>query len=185
VLVYFHLEDQRFLLPEFSRPMAVESLRMGGPAFAIEARPDEREALLARLGLERLDRLYAEGTITRHDETRLVRLEGRVEADVGQLCVVTLEPVQSRLAFEIERLFNLDPEHSASDLVLDAEGPDIEPLNGASTIDIGEIVAQELSLNLEAYPRAADADAALAELTGASEQSSPFAALAPLARRKG
>jgi hypothetical protein len=54
------------------------------------------------------------------------------------------------------------------------------PLEGEK-IDIGEAVAQSLSLALDPYPRVADADARLKALGVMSEEDAgPFAALAAL-----
>ena len=59
----------------------------------------------------------------------------------------------------------------------DSEPP--EPVIGDS-IDLGELVAEYLSLAINPYPRAPDADAEAAQYLSDTPADSPFAALAKL-----
>jgi uncharacterized metal-binding protein YceD (DUF177 family) len=88
---------------------------------------------------------------------------------------VTLEPVRGMVSDRFSLVYGAasgaEPELEISD-----DEPAFEPLNG-NTIDIGEAVAQELSLALPVFPRHPEAviDEAVAEpLEG------PFTALARL-----
>jgi uncharacterized metal-binding protein YceD (DUF177 family) len=62
---------------------------------------------------------------------------------------------------------------------------DVEPLRGTQ-IDLGEMLAEELALALDPYPRAPDADILVSEALGpnisfgSAEPDSPFAALEQL-----
>ena len=47
-------------------------------------------------------------------------------------------------------------------------------------LDLGEILAEELALALDPYPRAAEADARMAALGAGDAETSAFAALAAL-----
>ena len=62
----------------------------------------------------------------------------------------------------------------------DSEPP--EPLIGDS-IDLGELVAEFLSLAINPYPRAADADAQAEQYHSEAPSDGPFAALAKLQDR--
>ena len=62
------------------------------------------------------------------------------------------------------------------EVVLDAEAEDVEPLV-AGAIDIGEAVAQQLSLALDPFPRAPEALALSAEPPQGEAVDSPFAVL--------
>jgi uncharacterized metal-binding protein YceD (DUF177 family) len=72
---------------------------------------------------------------------------------VVQSCVVTLEPVPAQLAGEFEVLYDRTAEPAGREVVVDSGDVDVMPLEG-DEIDIGEAVAEELSLSLAPYPRA-------------------------------
>jgi uncharacterized metal-binding protein YceD (DUF177 family) len=160
--------------PEFSRIVDLARL----PAHeTIEASAEERAALARRLGLPRLDRLVAEVRLARlADEA--VRLEARLEAEVVQECVVTLEPVPARLAEDFVIVYAAHVDEAAVVEVAD-DAVDVEPLEGGS-LDIGEAVAQQLALTLDPYPHAPGAALPDAALTGDDAAPHPFAALARL-----
>jgi len=177
------------LPPEFSRVVAVERIGSGWQTHRLTASEAERAALAARFGLVELPALEAELRLRRARAGRYVEIDGVLRARVVQRCVVTLDPV----ACELDEPFVLllgpigsaVSEPAASDLIVDLDEP--EPLDG-DDIDVGELVAQQLSLALEPYPRAAGAavpdGSAAVEAAAATEppSDSPFAAL--LARRK-
>jgi uncharacterized metal-binding protein YceD (DUF177 family) len=173
------------LLPvtaEFSRPFALDSLRRGGSVVALEASPDECRALAARFDLVRLDSLAGEVRIERTAAETLVHVSGRFDAEVVQSCVVTLEPVAARVGGEFDRLFSPDlPAETQEEVEVDPEAELPEPLPSGK-LNLGEILAEELSVALDPYPRAPDADRTLAELEAgrADEAASPLRALASL-----
>lgn len=144
---------------EFSREVEIARVPVGGRPFAIAAEPSERVALARRLGVERIDRLRAEGTVARTPGEPLLTLTGRLETEVTQRCVVTLEPVASRLEVELHRVFALGPGSQEEEIVLDPLREEPEPLEG-ELLDLGEIVAEELALALDPYPRAPGAGVA-------------------------
>ncbi|HTS94106.1 MAG TPA: DUF177 domain-containing protein [Stellaceae bacterium] len=140
-------------IPEFTRP--VELGRLGGreALYPIAATSAERAALAQRFGLLSLDRLEAEIRLERLPRGML-RVSGNFRAEVVQACVVSLEPVGSRLAEEFAVLYG--PSSPGDAEVIDYESELVEPLEG-NAIDIGEAVAQQLALALDPYPRAAGA----------------------------
>jgi uncharacterized metal-binding protein YceD (DUF177 family) len=162
--------------PEFSRPVSVSRLPPGG-RFKVEATPREREALARRFDLVALDRLVGEVRLTRLANAA-VRLEGTLDADVVQSCVVTLDPVPANVADEFAVVYTPELD-AAREVELTGEEEAIELLHG-DTIDIGEAVAQQLSLALDPYPRAPGA--ALPDEASAPPlpEDHPFAALARL-----
>ncbi|GBD43208.1 hypothetical protein HRbin40_00676 [bacterium HR40] len=172
---------------EFSRLLELSELVHGSLPFDIRAEPQEREAVARRLEIPAIARLRAEGVVEGAG-SGVVRVRGRLEADVTQQCVVTLEPVPNTVTARFERLFVRDG-RAVSAVVVDPEAPDLEPLPAAG-LDIGEIVVEELALALEPYPRGPGADAFLARYAGGGEpgegedESGPFARLAR-ARPKG
>jgi uncharacterized metal-binding protein YceD (DUF177 family) len=107
-----------------------------------------------------------------------IRLEASLAAAVVQECVVTLEPVPAELSEDFTIIYGAP---AAEDELLErglAEDGDFEPLAGAE-IDIGEAVAQQLSLALDPYPRAPGASLPADEDAPAVVEH-PFAALAKL-----
>jgi uncharacterized metal-binding protein YceD (DUF177 family) len=161
--------------PEFSR--LVPLARLGSEPFRqdIEATAEERERLVRRFGLMSLDRLTAAVALHRQGGG-LIRLEAEVAAEFAQECVVTLEPVAGKIAQSFALVYG-PAEDGPAEIDLDAEAPAFEPLTG-DAIDIGEAVAQELSLALPEFPR--DPAAVLDPAAIAAEPGGPFAALAKL-----
>ena len=138
---------------------------------------EERTALVRRFGLLTLERLEAEVTLTPL-AGGFYRLAATMEAELSQACTVTLEPVASRIAERFALVYG--PVEEGSDILIDAEAELVEPLEGGM-IDIGEAVAQQLSLALDPFPRAPGAAAEAETLSaGDTGRESPFAALAKL-----
>ena len=148
---------------ELSRPCAVDRLPTGGLDFAVEATAPERAALARRFDLAGLDRLEAEGRVGVVDGG-LVEVAGRLRAAVSQHCVVTFEPVPAQVDAEFRRLFaRADDEGAAGrrEVEIDPEAEEPEPLAG-DVLDLGELVAEELAVSLDPYPRSPEAGAVLA-----------------------
>jgi uncharacterized metal-binding protein YceD (DUF177 family) len=156
--------------PEFSRLVDVGQLA-GETRRSIVANEAERRALAIRFGLLGLERLEADVSVT--PVARGIRLDAVLTAEVTQECVVTLEPVQSRIEERFSLVYGEAPEE-----VLEAEEEVVEPLPGAA-LDIGEAVAQQLSLALDPYPRAPSAVLPV-ETAPDDPADHPFAALARL-----
>lgn len=159
---------------EFSRAIKVAQLPDGGFTATLVATPEERNALARRFGLERLDKLEARLSVAHAPASAgkdKIRVTGALSAIVGQQCVVTLEPVVS----EIDEQVNLyyAPAGASDEAVeeeLDAfdETADPEPIENG-IIDLGEGVAQQLSLAIDPYPRSPSAVAAENENAVSSE----------------
>ena len=111
----------------------------------------------------------------------LIRLEANFEAEFSQNCVVMLEPVAGRVSQTFALLYGPVQKEQA-EIDLDADEPAFEPLTG-DAIDIGEAVAQELSLTLPEFPRLPDA---VIEVSDTAEpDDNPFAALERLRSKAG
>jgi uncharacterized metal-binding protein YceD (DUF177 family) len=158
---------------EFSRIVALDRLPPGETEHDIAAEPDERAALARRFALLALDRLEARVRLTRL-AGGLVRLAAELSAEVVQECVVSLEPVTSRLEDRFTLLYG-EGREDAGEVMLSGEAELVEPAPGG-VVDIGEAVAQQLSLALDPFPRAPGVAAPEAS-AGAAGSQSPFAAL--------
>ncbi|MFO1188683.1 MAG: DUF177 domain-containing protein [Alphaproteobacteria bacterium] len=137
---------------EFSRVFEIDELPADGRELHIEAKPAERAALARRFGILGLDSVVADATLT--PAGRAIRVAGRFDADVVQACVVTLEPVATHVSEGFSVLFERDVGADMTDRVhlIDPDEEDIDILAG-STIDLGEVVAEQLALALPPYPR--------------------------------
>lgn len=144
--------------PEFSRPVAVDKLTEATKTYAIEATPDECQALARRLGVLSVDRLAAELEITRQIGA-IVHLEGRFEAEITQACVVTLVPLHARIAAAVDRRYGPAEalaEADSEDIPFDdEEKPDLM-IDGV--VDLGEAVSEQVALEIDPFPRAEGAE---------------------------
>ncbi len=140
--------------PEFSRPVPLA--RIGAEPFRVqvEATAEERQRLACRFGLLSLDRLSAMVTLARK-AGGLIRLDAEFEAEFCQTCVVSLDPVAGALCQDFALIYG-PSEEAAPDIVVAVDEPAFEPLSD-DAIDVGEAVAQELSLALPDFPRSPDA----------------------------
>jgi uncharacterized metal-binding protein YceD (DUF177 family) len=167
--------------PEFSRPVRIDTLGEAPRALAIEAGDQERSALAARFGFVAIERLLAEVALTRKGES--VTAHGTVRAALSQSCVATGEPVGEEVEESFEVEFRPQPRGVSPDEEIELGGSELDVVfyEGA-TVDIGEAVAETLSLSVEPFPRSSAAEEALREAGVKSEEeeraeSSPFAAL--------
>lgn len=168
----------------WSVPVAVEDIPDTGLHIEIEAPAATREALAKLAAVRELPRLAAVFDLTRQGEG--VHVAGQVSARVGQICVVTLEPVESLLEEAVDLRFApaaAEPAGPASELKAEAKSDEEpEPLAGSS-VDLGAIATEFLLLGIDPYPRKADAKFTppMREDDGAH----PFAALEALKKRLG
>jgi hypothetical protein len=172
-------------VPEFSRRVTAEALREGaGAEVAAQASPAERAALRDRFGVPDVRAFSAAATVSPWGPGGW-RVEGRVEAGLGQTCVVTLEPVETALSEPFQRFFAPAARLDEAAALLDEDARDeLEALGEA--IDVGEIAAEAAALAIDPYPRKPGAvfDGAASAPPGAApltpEALRPFARLAAL-----
>lgn len=119
----------------------------------IEANAAERAALAEVLELQAIDRLVA--TLrTRRLASGLIEVSGEMESEVVQSCVVTLEPVPARIRESFRLTFgDVEPEPALGEIDISFDDSDPpEPIVDGK-IDLGALVAEQLSLALDPYPR--------------------------------
>jgi uncharacterized metal-binding protein YceD (DUF177 family) len=175
---------------EIERIVDLDRMGNSGIALDIVASDGERAALAKRFGFLALPAFSARVTVDRRTGGQIV-VEGRLRGKVVQACVLTLDPVTQelddafRLVFKKDLADERDPESGEAVLSAHADSP--EPLSG-NLLDVGELVAEQLSLAADPYPRRPGAK--LEDVLprprgggrkGASEQRRhPFAGLAAL-----
>lgn len=163
--------------PELSRVIEVSRIPVTGSAERIIADSTERALVARRLGLPAVSSLTADLMLTRwHGEG--VKVAGRFDAEVEQVCVVTLDPFPATVSDTIERYFlpNARAAEPEADIDSFADG----------VIELGEVVVESLSLALDPYPRKPGAEFhGVEDGPGSAEPvSSPFAVLAGAKPRK-
>ena len=161
--------------------------RSGGMPFELTPDAEARAALARELGLRGLRSLRLEGVV-QPSGAEDWRLTGRLGATVVQDCVVTLEPVVTRIEEEVERLYAADfadPEEAEAEMADETR----EPLPAA--IDLSAVACEALALALPAFPRAPGAEIGVARFAEDGvepmddEAARPFAGLAGLRDRMG
>src|SRR5882724_6737274 len=140
---------------EIERIVDLDRMGTGGTALEITASDSERAALANRFGFLGLPAFSARVTVDRRPGGRVV-VEGRLRGKIVQACILSLDPVTQdldetfRIVFRQDLTEELDPESGEAVLSAQADAP--EPLSG-NMLDVGEIVAEQLSLAADPYPR--------------------------------
>ncbi|MGI9385434.1 MAG: YceD family protein [Methyloligellaceae bacterium] len=144
----------------FSKPYRVDRIPDQGTSGQIQADDSERRAMAKIMELESLDRLTLRFEMNPIGKGRY-RVQGHLEAVVTQNCVITLEPIRSEIAEDIDLEFwpEIDlVEASEADLdkAFDPEHDDPEPIRDG-VIDLGVVAYETLATGLDPYPRKPDA----------------------------
>jgi uncharacterized metal-binding protein YceD (DUF177 family) len=140
---------------EIERVVDVDRMGPNGTALEIAASDSERAALAKRFGFLGLPAFSARVTVDRRPGDQVV-VEGRLRGKVVQACILTLDPVTQeldetfRIVFKQGLAEEKDPESGEALVNAQADAP--EPLPG-NLLDVGEIVAEQLSLAADPYPR--------------------------------
>lgn len=138
--------------PELSRRIKLTGIPDSGLKKRIKASLAECSLLADRFGVSSISNLTAEVEAKSIDSDSY-SVGVAFQAEVVQLCVVSLNPVHSRVneRFEIEaRNCSLDAE---SDVFIDMGGEDPPEQLDEGGLDVGELIAQHLLLCIDPYRR--------------------------------
>jgi len=163
----------------WSVPVGLEEIPETGLHREMEAPADARAAIAKLANLRELPQLLATFDLTRRGAGVLVR--GRVQARVGQTCVVTLEPIENAVDEAIEVEFaprSTDAEKRAAKEI-DGDEPPEALIDGR--LDLGALATEFFLLGIDSYPRKPGAE--FAPPKAAETGDHPFAALAALKKR--
>lgn len=141
-------------------------------SFELSASDDARAEIAARLDVPAVVALSGSVRVTPTAEGATV--DGAVNALLTRRCVVTLEPMDERIAERFDIRFAREAAADA-EIELDLDDEWTEPLNG-DTLDLADILVQQVALAMDPYPRIPGAETP-AELRPSAEDVSPFAAL--------
>jgi uncharacterized metal-binding protein YceD (DUF177 family) len=159
----------------WSVPVTVENIPDTGLHMEIEAPAAVRAAVAELAAVRDMAQLSAVFDLTRQGAG--AHVSGRVSALVGQTCVVTLEPIESKLDEAIDVSFG--PPGAAPGKDTD-EPP--EPLTNGR-VDLGALATEFLILGIDPYPRKQGVQFAPPKVEEVGEH--PFAVLAPLKKSSG
>jgi uncharacterized metal-binding protein YceD (DUF177 family) len=143
------------LKSEIERFVDLDRMGNRGAALDIGASDGERAALAKRFGFLDLPAFSARVTVDLRPGRQVV-VEGRLRGKIIQACILTLDPVTQelddtfRIVFQQDMAEERDPDSGEALLSAQADAP--EPLAG-NMLDVGEIVAEQLSLAADPYPR--------------------------------
>lgn len=165
-------------------PVTVAQIPESGLHRDIEADLAAREAMAAIAGLREIFSAHASFDVTPTRDGRF-HVAGRVQARVGQTCVVTLDAIENHIDEEIDLIF-APPEQipQLAELVDEADESDEEipdppePIVGGM-IDLGRLAADALFLGIDPYPRRPGA-VFEPQVAVADPEDHPFAALKAL-----
>lgn len=168
-------------------PYRVADLSQRSPTrFSLRPDSDFLKALCETLKVSDLRKVTFQGQISALDKADW-SLEGHLGATVVQPCVVTLAPVTTRVEADVSRRYLAQIETFDDDEVEEIEMPEDENAELLGThIDVMDILAEALALNVPLYPRAENADLKETVFTEpgkkamTDEDSRPFAGLASL-----
>jgi uncharacterized metal-binding protein YceD (DUF177 family) len=148
----------------------------------IEADQAAREAMTEAAGVREILSARAGFDMTPRSGGR-VQIRGRVQARVGQTCVVTLEPLENDIDEEVDLIFAPTEqipelaEPADSDQPYEVVDPP-EPIENGM-IDLGRLAADALYLAIDPYPRKPGA-VFEHEVAAVDPEDHPFAALKAL-----
>ena len=162
-------------------PMSVGDVPESGLRVELEADQPTRRAVAKAAGVNDIARLKARFDLARNGRNG-VKVTGTVSALVGQLCVVSLEPIFNEVNEAIDLSFfdetSIRTSARSLDIAVDATDPPEQLINGM--VDLGAIATEFLILGIDPYPR--KPGAAFAAPPNQETAGKAFAALAALRR---
>ncbi len=156
----------------FRELLRIDSIPPEGWRGIVEAPPAARAVIARRLDVPEVVRLR--GDFELHRIAVGVRLSGVLDAALVRQCVVSLEPVGEAVREAFAITFS-GGAGAGGAVVLDPDAEEPEPLAGDS-LDLADILIQQLSLAMDPYPRKPGAVPPAGEY-GEAGPASPFEAL--------
>lgn len=166
--------------------LRVSGLSAHGPTtFEVHPGAAQRKAIAANLDLVEVRKIRFNGTIEPSGDADW-SLSGDLGATVVQSCVITLEPVTTRIDIKVSRIFVsvTSPYDDSEEEIEIPAGEENEPLG--THINLATVMSEALSLALPLYPKADNANLETHTFTEegktpmSDEAARPFAGLSAL-----
>lgn len=142
---------------EFSRVVSVDQVIKKNLPLSFSATPSECGALKTRFKIPNVENVRVDYTLTKSQQPKTYDLNGHLTAILTQECVSTLKPVIKHVD---EKFYVILKNEKRPEIDTFDENEDIRDIDYIEygEIDLGEIAAQYLAMNLDLYPRSHDAD---------------------------
>lgn len=147
---------------EFSRVINLELITKKSVVDQIEATVEECEKLAKRFFIPKVDSLWVKYSLKKQSQKDLgdYLLSIRMKADIIQRCVLTLAELKELVDEEFTITFQnspgeVDDAAQIEEIEFDIDEHDVEII-GSMEVDVGEYVAEYLSLSMNPYPRKSD-----------------------------
>lgn len=169
----------------WGRPVALRELARGPLTLTLSPDAATREKLARELGLEGLPAFTAQVRLRPWLDG--AELSGRIQAQVIQLCSVSLDPVEQPLTADFELKVvppgspNASQEVEGGELTLDLDAPDPPEVLEGEEIDVTGYVVEHFALEIDPFPRKPGAQF---DFTPPPEEDSPFSVLKQLKDKK-
>ena len=180
-----HTKDEQLGSAGFGYRLNVAKVSAHPLSIRLEADDTDRKTLAARWGVASVESLTADLDVRRWKRDG-VRVKGVVNAELTQVCVVTLEPVSSTISETFDALFvpegsRLARFETAEDgaMIVDAAEPDAPETFQDGSIDLGAVCEEFIVLAIDPYPRLPGATLIVEQeqVQDAPEKPSAFSAL--------
>lgn len=171
------------IIPPLQHMFYLGDLSQAGATVTVKPEPGDLPRLAAWAGVQAVKAFQGIVSLRRISTTRF-GFEADLAADVVQACVVTLEPVESRIARHIVRELHLVQRApmEAGELTLAAGDDDVPETISSLDYDLAAPLLEEFALAIDPYPRKAGATFA-PPADPEESQESPFAVLKSLKDR--
>lgn len=171
--------------------MTAQTLRLGDlkrkTQFDLKPNATERGAIAKRLGITGVKKLTFTGSLSPLGKSDW-DLQARLGATVVQPCVVTLDPVTTRIDEDLARRYLADMPDTPE--AAEFEMPEDDTAEALpETLDLSAVMEEALALALPAWPRAPGVDAVDIAVTEpgqtpmTDDDAKPFAALKSLQQK--
>jgi uncharacterized metal-binding protein YceD (DUF177 family) len=171
------------LNPPIRHHFELGALSQAGSDVTVTASGDELARLAEWAGVDAVRAFGGKVNLQRLSNSHF-SLAADLAAEIVQSCVVTLEPVRTRIARHIERELQFDPraEPEAGELTLAAGDDDVPEIVTSLEYDLAAPLLEELVLAIDPYPRKKGAAFAPPSDPKGGEES-PFAVLKALKKQ--
>lgn len=187
-------KKQEIINPEWSHFIDADKIGKAPLKLKISPPDEERKRLAKRMNVSDLKSLEADIVISRDAGSNVLFVSGQIHANVTQPCIITAKPVHSEIQDSFEAWYadekqavsfakakkeKQEREGEGGEVPFLDESEDPEPIENGQ-IDVGELVAQYLSLAINPYPQAEGVELPEEPIKAAAESpiyENPFAAL--------
>jgi len=172
---------------EFSRTVDLNSIKLGKTRFEdVEASAEECEKLIDRLGVKLVNSLKSNVKISKVSGGDYFKVEGTIDAEFVQTSAISMEELKTKVQTSFNTLFTMDCEiFNAADGGAYDEIEDVNSPIHRGILDLGELVVQYISLEIDPYLRSeGEVFDEESEIEEKNEKPNPFSVLEKLKDKK-